>query len=167
MADLERLTAEELAEVGEDLGIEQKYIDQAREELGKRRETVALQAVAAAKRAKTLRVGLGGAAVVCVLVFGAWSALASSSLGDREAALSAHRAQVASARERQASVHKLFANRPDSPDKDAELVGAENRVRVELKRCNEALSKYQRAASSFPASLWADSSRFDGACAAE
>src|SRR5690554_7648996 len=110
------LSSEEIAEVGEDLGIEQKYIEQARDELVKRREVDAREAVASAAKAKTLRLGLSIGAVAFVVIFGVWAALASLSLGNREAALSAHSAQVASARERQQSVHKLMANRPDSPE---------------------------------------------------
>ncbi|AWV89223.1 hypothetical protein [Bradymonas sediminis] len=164
MADRERLSAEEMAEVGEDLGIEQKYIEQARTELVRQREAEGRAAAAAAKRARSLRLGVGIGAGALLLIFGIWAASASSTLADHEAALSAQSAQVASARERQKSVHRLFANRPDSPDKDAELVGAENRLRVEIKRCNEALSRYRRVAGAFPASLWADTQRFEDAC---
>src|SRR5690554_3843801 len=84
MADSGRLSSEEIAEVGEDLGIEQKYIEQARDELVKRREVEAREAVASAAKAKTLRLGLSIGAVAFVVIFGVWAALASSSLGNRE-----------------------------------------------------------------------------------
>lgn len=163
-ADDERLSVEDVAEVGEALGIEAEYIQQARQQLVVQREQQARDARAAAARQKTLIFGGGIALIVVLAIGGLWSAMASSSLGNKESELNAKVRQVQSARERQKSVAKLLAKRPDSPDKDAELVGAENRVRVELKRCNEALAAYQRAANSFPASLWANGARFDKAC---
>lgn len=163
-ADDERMSVADIAEVGEALGIEEQYIQQARQELVVQREQAERDARAAAARQKTL-IFAGSVALIAVLaVGGLWSAAAASSLGNKEAELNAKSRQVDSARERQKAVQKLMAKRPDSPDKDAELVGAENRVRVELKRCNEALAVYQRAANSFPASLWANAARFDKAC---
>lgn len=167
MADADRLSAQEMTEVGEDLGIPQKYVDQARRQLSEQRAVEAREKRGRAANERKIRRFGAIISIVLIAIGCIWSAVASSSLGDAEAALRAQSRQVQSARQRQSSVHTLLADRPASPDKDAELIGAENRVRVELKRCNEALSAYQRAANSFPVSLWADATQFDQACASE
>jgi hypothetical protein len=150
-----RLTPEELQEIGEELGIPAQYVERAREELGRRR----IQADEAEREAKARRqmlVWRGGiGAVVVVVVFGVWSMFAVSNLRTLYAGVEAHEAEIANLRERQASVVELYAGRPDSPDRDAEIVGAENRVRVAMQRHGEAAAAYNERAGRFPATLWA------------
>lgn len=155
--DVVRFSASEMAEMGGELGIPAEYIEQARSQLKERRlleERQALEKAAAQK--KMMLFGAMGAAVL-VAVVGIVSLGASSKVGRLAEVADSAIAQVESVRERQVSVKALLADRPDSPDKDAELIGAENRLRVELKRCNEAVVRYNQSASSFPASLWAKS----------
>lgn len=155
--DVVKFSASEMAEMGSELGIPAEYIEQARSQLKERRlREERLAAEKAAQKKKRMRLG-GIAAVVVAAVMGLWSMSASSKVGRLAEAADASIAQVASVKERQASVQAMLANRPDSPDKDAELIGAENRIRVELKRCNEAVVRYNQYASRFPASLWAGS----------
>lgn len=151
-------SASEMAEIGDELGIPAEYIEQARNQLKERRLLEEKQALEkAAQQKKMVRFGVIGG-VVLVSVMSIWSMSASSKVGKLATAADAAIAQVESVQERQKSVKAMLAGRPDSPDKDAELIGAENRLRVELKRCNDAVVLYNQYAGSFPASLWADSS---------
>ncbi len=155
--DVVQFSASEMAEMGDELGIPAEYIEQARSLLKERRlleEKQALEKAAAQK--KLVRFGVIGAVVV-VVVFGILSMVSSSKVGGLATAADSAIAQVDSVQERQKSVKATLANRPDSPDKDAELIGAENRLRVELKRCNDVVVRYNQYAGTFPASLWADS----------
>ena len=52
------------------------------------------------------------------------------------------RAQLVNVRERQVVVIQQWGSMPPSPDRDAELSGAENRVRIERARYDEAAAAY-------------------------
>lgn len=156
--DVVQFSASEMAEMGDELGIPAEYIEQARSQLRERRlREEKLAAEKQAQQKKLVRFAVIGS-VVLVAVFGVWSMSASSKVGQLATAADSAIAQVESVQERQKSVKAMLADRPDSPDKDAELIGAENRVRVELKRCNDVVVRYNQYAGTFPASLWADSS---------
>jgi hypothetical protein len=70
----------------------------------------------------------------------------SSRLSALDAAVARAKAQVVSVRERQAQVVARFEQAPPGEERDAELSGAENRVRVELKHYDEAAADYNAAA---------------------
>ncbi|MCA9632659.1 MAG: TPM domain-containing protein [Myxococcales bacterium] len=57
-------------------------------------------------------------------------------------------AQVDNVRERQREVRKRYADRADSAARDAELDGAENRVRIERARYDQAAQRYNEVAGS-------------------
>lgn len=148
-----QLSLAELQEVGEELDIPPEYIARAREELARQREVAQREAAAEAESKRKLRttltyVGLAVAAVVIV-----WGAIAASQLSDLHAAVEAQAAQVENVVARRATVAAHYADRPDGPDKDAEIVGAENRIRVESKRYADAATAYNAAARKFPAAL--------------
>ncbi len=158
--DESRLSAEEMAEIGGELDIPAKYIEQARAQLAEQREQQDKQKRIEQRQSRARRkVVLAAAAAVVVLValVGLWSRGEASDLGELHAAIEAQQAQVDNVRARKKAVEKHYAGRPDSVDKDAEIVGAENRIRVETKRLDALVSRYNQRAASFPVSLWTGS----------
>lgn len=151
-ADREALSAADLEAVGAELDLPREYVERARVELARRRETAERQQVAElARRRRAVRLAAGaGAALAAVLAV--WSSVAVSSLRTRHAAVTAQAAQVENVRARRVSVGELLDGRAPSPDVDAERIGAENRVRVETQRYAEAAAAYNDAAARFPAS---------------
>lgn len=151
--DEQSLTIEDMEEVALELDIEPEYVEQARAELQRRREEQEKKA-AREERARATRkkwAVIGGVGVVAV--FGIWSAATLSTLGSLHSEVEATRAQVQNVRERKKAVVDQLKGRPASADRDAELVGAENRIRVETKRYSEAAARYNEAATSFPAPI--------------
>ncbi len=148
-----KLTLDEVKAVGRELDLADEHVEKAVRELELHRQqerAQALRAAARQKRALTI-----GAAVVAALValVGVMSLSARSTLVTSYAEVSAKRAQVHSVVERQAKVEATFAGRAPSPDRDAELLGAENRVRIERKRYDEAAAKYNADAQGLGAGL--------------
>ena len=132
------LTDEEVKEVALELDIPEAYIDRARAQLErvKAEKEAETKRLAAAKKRKII---IGSAVVVfAVAVVG----VNNSSVGSLHARVAAQEAQVDNVTERQREVTQMLQSRPNSPDKDAELLGAQNRVRVETKRYNEVAAKY-------------------------
>ena len=64
------------------------------------------------------------------------------SLEDALATAEQKKAQVRNVLERQVAVHERYQGRPSTVDSEAEISGAENRVRVERRRYDEAASEY-------------------------
>ena len=148
------LSPEELAAIGEELGIPAEFVDRARQELTRRREQAERQARAAAERRRQITLIVSVVAGVLLLVSAILSFTAVSSARSAYHVVLAQAAEVHNVQDRQASVLALYADRPDSIDRDAEIMGAENRVRVATQRYNEAVATYNLRASRFPASLW-------------
>jgi cell division protein FtsB len=151
------LTSEELADIGRDLGIPVEYVDQARAELTKRRERKQKETREKKRRRKKKAIIAVAATTILAAVFGIWSSTSVSNLRDLHATVEAKRAQVDNIRSRKAAIEQQFAGRPDSLEKDAQTVGSQNRLRVEIKRLNDAVARYNREAQSFPNSLWTGS----------
>lgn len=84
----------------------------------------------------------GGVAALLVLIGVIQLQRASASLDVRYADLERARAQVANVKERQASVVALQKDAPPSTERDAELAGAENRVRIERGRYDVVAAAY-------------------------
>lgn len=148
--DRDRLSVEDLKEVASDLEIPEKYVQPAIAELERRRQAAL---VAAARKARTRRLAIVAAVVVVGLV-GVWALVGNARLSSLATAAQRAHAQVVNVRERQLATQRQWQNQPDGADKMAELSGAENRVRIERKRYDEAASAYNEAAASFPGSLW-------------
>ncbi len=142
----DRLPLADLYAVGEDLGVSAQAIDRARGELIRRREEAArAQAAKDERRRRRLtRVGMAAGALVAVVVL--VGLVSTAGLRDLHAQVEAQRARVQSVIERRAAIGRLFEGQPDSTDKTAELVGAENRVRVETSRYQEAAAAYNAVA---------------------
>jgi hypothetical protein len=154
MEDQGALSADEIAEIGGELDIPEEYIERAREQLAEQRQDEQRQAQRARQSRRRILRAAGISAALIVLVFGVWSYAAVSKLGPLHANVEAHRAEVANMQERKVDIEQQFADRPDSLEKDAQLVGSQNRLRVATKRYNEAAAAYNRQASTFPASMW-------------
>lgn len=147
------LSAEELHEIGRDLDIPEEYMERARKELEvKRKAAERKEREERAERELRKKVLIGGSAAL-VLVLAIWTFGASSSLRGLHADVEAQRAQVENVRARKVTVTEMYRGRGPSPDRDAELIGAENRIRVESKRYAELAAKYNARAQSFPGSL--------------
>lgn len=149
-ADAERLTVAELEEVAAELDIDPEYVRQAVQELKRRRgEAARLQAQTKAQRSRLMVNTSIGAAVVlgalCVALVAGQSSL-SGSLAEVERAS----AQVTNVLERQEATKARLADAPASAEREAELSGAENRVRIERRRYDEAASDYNTRAGGFP-----------------
>jgi len=146
----ERLSVEELEEVGRELDIPEHYVRPAIEELRRRR---AAQLAAEAKRARTRRTILITAGSV-VGIFGLWILIAGQSLRGTLLEVDRQRAQVINVVERQEATRAQWAEAPDSDHRQAELSGAENRVRIERQRYDAAATAYNTQAGGFPANIW-------------
>lgn len=149
-----QLSLEELREIGDDLDIPAEYIERAQTELQKTRaETKAETKAKTEQQAAVIRKALLGGGIVVLLVTG-WAYFALSGLSTLHAAVEAQGAQVANVTARKTEVLKAYAGKPDSPDKTAEVIGAENRIRVENKRYSEFAADYNAAAGQFPAVIF-------------
>ena len=146
--DIERLTVEELEEVGQELGIEARYVAQPVETLRSRRAAAEAEARAAARRRRRLLLsaGLAVAAVVALVVV--MALVGRSSLHAQLAQVEQQRAQVMSVRERQRHIAETLTGAAQTSEREAELIGSENRVRVETKRYDGAAAEYNRQAVS-------------------
>ena len=93
--------------------------------------------------------------VLASLVLVTWLGVSYGGLNDRLADVERARAQVVNVLERQVATQAQWAAQPDGPDKNAELTGAESRVRVERRRYDEAASAYNADVTGFPRGLLA------------
>lgn len=142
----ELLSVEELKEVAAELDIPPDLIEPAVETMRRRREAELAAERARADRAKRIRLGAivgGGLLGVIVLVS---TITTYTGLRDAKLAVDGRRAQVINVVERQQATIAQWASATASPDKHAELSGAENRVRIERARYDEAVMEYRRHA---------------------
>jgi hypothetical protein len=153
MSDLEseRLSVEDLTQVASELDIPERHVAPAIVELKRRREALLAAEAKKAKR-KTLIIII--AVSVLGLIF-TWGVIAQSGLATLAAAANQARSQVVNVMERQRATDTQWKGLPPSPERSAELVGAENRVRIERKRYDEAAATYNASSTSFPNSIWA------------
>lgn len=148
-----KLSLDELKAVGRELDLEDRHVELAVHELEAERKQAQAQAARLSARRRKLAsfVAIGVAMLIALLgalTLSARSAL-HASLGD----VQSKAAQLESVRERQARVQAMYAGRAATLDSDAELLGAENRVRVEQKRYDEAAARYNAEARGLGAGL--------------
>lgn len=145
---------EELAEIAEEVGISAEYLAEAKRRLADERAREEKQAEEMRMRLKGFAV-FGAVLLVAVLSgFLIWSFLSVTKLRGLYTDVEAHAAEVENIQERKAEVERTLEDRPESLEKDAELIGSENRLRVAVSRYNAAAAKYNRLARSFPPSVW-------------
>ena len=143
-----KLTPEQMREVGEELDIPVEYIEKARAELEVQRKRERRAANDKKERSKMVKMAAMGVAAVFVLVVVVGALSTSSSLNKLEGIVKQTRAQVENVKAREVETKARLKGRASSPDIDAELSGAANRVRVETKRMNDAIAAYNTKASS-------------------
>lgn len=143
----QRLSVEDLEGMADDLDIPKHLIAPAVEEVRRRRAAELAAEQAAAARTKRLRRGLAAAGSVLGLVVLVVSYSTYADVRDSKLAAERQHAQVANVLERQRATEKQWASAADSSDKQAELSGAENRVRIERARYDELATQYRRHAS--------------------
>ena len=144
-ADQDRLSQAEVDAIAQELGIDRKYVEAAQHELAQLRADE-IQAKAKRARQRKIRVSLlvSGTVLLCVMATSARNRLA-----DEHAEVSKARAQLVNVIERQHSVQNRLASAPFSEGKDAELAGAENRMRIQRKRYDEHATRYNRSANGY------------------
>lgn len=148
------VTRAEIEAIARELDIPDADVDAALHELERRRaaEAAAAGVARANTRARAHRIkqaAIGLAVALVVLLGWSWWRLSG-----RHAALEAQRAQVYNVVERQAATVEQWGDRPASPERDAELSGAENRVRIERRHYDAAAAAYNRVAGGFPAVIF-------------
>ncbi|MEZ4266898.1 MAG: LemA family protein [Myxococcota bacterium] len=149
--DADRLSVEELVDVGRELAIPEQFVGPAIAELRRRRDAKLAVAAAAARRRRYALIGAGalvGLAFLAALV-------GQRSLAGAYAEVARARAQLVNVQERQEGTRKLWEASSNARERMAELSGADNRVRVERQRYDEAAAAYNASAGAFPNRLWA------------
>jgi hypothetical protein len=150
-ASADHLTVADLESVAAQLDIPAPYVQRAMSELAARRQA----AEQARARRRRVLAWAGGALAATVVLTGVLAVQAQGSLREELSRVEQKRAQVRNVLERQAHVEARYRGAADSPERDAELSGAENRVSIERRRYDEAAARYNARARSFPASVWA------------
>jgi len=105
------------------------------------------------ERRKQVRLFAAVAALALLVLLGMAGANTHAELRDLHAQVERVRAQVENVRERQVAVVARLASAEASAGREAELSGAENRVRIERARYDEAAAAYNAAAGSAWAGL--------------
>ncbi|KYF80760.1 hypothetical protein BE11_49815 [Sorangium cellulosum] len=142
-ADKDRLRIEDLERVGAELEIPPHHVRRAVEELAARRQREAAQELAGRRRLRWAGAALAG----IVLVLGAITLSARASLEQARAEVQRRRAQVENVVERRERTRARHEGAAPSPERDAELAGADNRVSIERRRYDEDASAYNALAS--------------------
>lgn len=147
----DEVSREEIAAIARELDIPDADVDAALHELRRRRAAEAAAAGVARAEGRARSHRLKQAAIVTVVVLVALVGWSYAALNGRLAAVERQRSQVHNVVERQAAVEAQWRDRSPSPARDAELSGAENRVRIERRAYDDAVTDYNTAAQGFPA----------------
>ncbi len=149
-ADEESLSLEDVEDIGRQLDIPAEYVQQAVQALGERQR---LARKAAAKRERFRHI-IWTTLAVALLVVGVVSMRAHQSLVSLWGDVDQARSQVQSVLERRTEVQARLHGEELTSTREAELAGADNRVRIEMRRYDEAAAVYNTRAGAFPGSLW-------------
>ncbi|WP_433932710.1 hypothetical protein AB3662_00940 [Sorangium cellulosum] len=142
-ADKDRLRIEDLERVGAELEIPPHHVRRAVEELAARRQREAAQKLATRRRLRWA----GASLAALALMLGGITLLARASLEQARAEVQRRRAQVENVVERRERTRARHEGAAPSPERDAELAGADNRVSIERRRYDEDASAYNALAS--------------------
>ena len=150
----DEVSRDEIEAIARELDIPATDVDAALHELRRRRAAeAAAQGVARAdRRARGYRIKQ--LAIITAVVLVALVGWSYASLNGRLAAVERQRSQVANVIERQAAVERTYRARAPTAAGDAELSGAENRVRIERRNYDEAVTAYNTAVQGFPAVIF-------------
>ena len=156
------LSLAELEEVGRELDIEGTYIRRAVVALEEKKraaaEAEAREATRRDAQKRTLTraaLGVTGATLLVLLALWLWGQSIQSDLRGHLGEVQAKRAQVVNVVERKAETERQWRDAAPSANRDAELSGAENRVRIERKRYDEAAARYNAAHGGGFTEFWA------------
>jgi hypothetical protein len=153
--DDEKLSIAELKEVATQVDQDPTYVEKAVEVLEVRRATEKREAAVERERVTLLkrRAFIGGiAALALFIVVGL---VIQGGLRSDLAEVERQQAQVKNVLERQAATERRLRDAPRDRDRDAELAGSENRVRIERARYDEAAAAYNESAGGPLSSLYA------------
>lgn len=144
-----QLDVDDVVQIGEELGLDDHHVERAVDELRDRQQR---DVETSARRKKVLLIGAGvvGAVLVLLLLLGLSG---RSSLRDLQAEVDEKRAQLQNVKERQREVNARYTGQAATPERDAELAGATNRVAIERRRYNKVVSRYNKEAGSLSGSL--------------
>ncbi len=152
-AQADMLSVQELEEVARELEIPAEFVARAVSELDRRREARSQAEAVASNKRKKFAASVG--AVVGFMLL--WMVLDHSMLSGQWTSVEQAHAQVVNVIERQQATEARYAALKESVDKDAELAGSENRVRIERRRYDEAAGSYNARVRRFPTNLWISS----------
>ena len=153
-ADTDQLTVEELEEVASELEIPTQYVKRAIETLKARREADLEAEVQATQRRRQVRLYTLVSVSILMVVLFALAMIGQAGLRSALSEVEQRQAQVRNVMERQEAVESRYQNLPANPSRDAELAGAENRIRIERRRYDEVAAEYNAAAGGFPGKIW-------------
>lgn len=153
LEDDDQLSLREVEEVAAELDIDPEHVREATQQLERERARERAQAVEAAGLRQRVLKGVAAAVTVALLGLAALTGVGHAGLNSRFADVETRRAQVVNVLERQAVIQKRYEGLELDRDREAEIIGAENRVRVERKRYDEAAAEYNRYASGLSGSI--------------
>ena len=144
--DDDKLSLEEVEAIGEELDIPAEYIAKAQKQLERDRKA-ALKAEREAEMAADAKKRIVTLILAAIGMLGAgWVTIVVTSISGAYARVEAAERKVENVIERKAEIEKLYDGKPESADKQAELVGAQNRIRVETGRKADAVAEYGNVA---------------------
>jgi hypothetical protein len=118
-----------------------------------RREEAEQESLALRKR-RQVRLGLALGVAAIAVIFAVSALLGQGDLKRDLAEVERAHAQVKNVIERQEAVEVRYRDAPQGPDRDAELSGAENRVRIERARYDKVAAQYNADAGAGLGGLW-------------
>ncbi len=143
----DQLSLSEVEAVAAELDIDPEHVREATRKLQKDRADERAETVRKAALRRKL-VGVAAAVVTAVLLaLTALTGVGHSGLNARYAEVEARQAQIVSVMERQERVEKRYEGLKLDKDREAEIIGADNRVRVERRRYDQAAAEYNRYSS--------------------
>ena len=135
-------------EIDAQLGLEAGHVEEAIDVLHDREEAAEQRSRTRAKIAVIAGASVAAIAMLALIL----AFVGRSSVRSARAEVARARAQGRNEMDRQANVEKRLAGAELDSDREAELAGAENRVANEKRRYDDAATRYNREAGSFPGS---------------
>lgn len=152
-ATVDTLSVEELEQVATELDIPAALVAPAVVAVRERRAEL-LAAELEADRVAARRIRIAAIAATVLVVLGTmWCLIVRTRVRGAWLQVQRQRAQVVNVMQRQTQTRAQWAAAPDSANKHAELSGAQNRVRVERKRYDDAVAEYRAHSSSLAGRL--------------
>jgi hypothetical protein len=141
-----RLGLDEVEAIAAELDIDPALVREAAGQLKAKRATQRREAVAAKKRRRTLVTAVAGVLATVLLALSGLVGVGHNGLTDRYATVEAAQAQVVQVTDHQEKIEARYKGLELTPDREAEIIGAGNRVRVETRRYDKAAAEYNRYA---------------------